>query len=126
MLGVYVNREEEFNKILANWRSAWASRNIAKYSEFYDTMRFQSSGMSWDAWRERKMRIFQSLDSIELSVDNIRVVDCSESTAVVVFRQMYAAEQSRKQNAKRLCFYRNDGLWLIYREETFSTEEFLL
>ncbi len=127
VLNEYVMREHDFKSILEGWQSAWASRNIATYSQFYDAQRFFSSGMSWNAWRDRKKSIFQTLESIQVSVDNIRLVDCSESTAVVVFRQQYAASnQAAKQNAKRLCFYKNNGHWLIYREETFSTEEFLL
>jgi murein L,D-transpeptidase YafK len=123
----YANQEENFRAILSEWKNAWASRDINAYSQFYDAQRFFSSGMSWNAWRERKKNIFQSFDNIEISVDNIRLVDCSESTAVVVFRQLYeATPQAAKQNAKRLCFYRNGSRWLIYREETFSTEEFLL
>jgi murein L,D-transpeptidase YafK len=127
----YSHQEQDFTAILEGWKNAWASRNINAYSQFYDAQRFFSSGMAWNAWRERKKSIFQSIDSIELSVDNIRLVDCSESTAVVVFRQLYEASpqagtQAAKQNVKRLCFYRNGSRWLIYREETFSTEEFLL
>jgi murein L,D-transpeptidase YafK len=123
----YVRQEQDFKSLLREWKTAWASRDIDAYSQFYDTQRFFSSGMSWNAWRERKKSIFQSFDTIEISVDNVRLVDCSESTAVVVFRQQYAASlQAAKQNAKRLCFYKNVGRWLIYREETFSTEEFLL
>jgi hypothetical protein len=123
----YVRQEQDFTTILQEWKTAWASRDIDAYSQFYDAPRFFSSGMSWNAWQERKKNIFQSLDTIEISVDNIRLVDCSESTAVVVFRQQYAASlQAAKQNVKRLCFYKNGSRWLIYREETFSTEEFLL
>jgi hypothetical protein len=123
----YVMREQDFRGLLAGWQSAWSSRDIAMYSQFYDSQRFFSSGMAWNAWHDRKKSLFQTLDSIVISVDNIRLVDCSESTAVVVFRQQYAASnQVAKQNAKRLCFYKNNGHWLIYREETFSTEEFLL
>jgi hypothetical protein len=123
----YENQEVGFKALLTEWKNAWASRDINAYSRFYDEQRFFSGGMSWNAWRERKKNIFQSFDSIEISVDNIRLVDCSESTAVVVFRQMYAASpQPVKKNVKRLCFYRIGSRWLIYREETFSTEEFLL
>ena len=123
----YSRQEQDFTTILEEWKTAWASRDINAYSQFYDAQRFFSSGMSWNAWRERKKTIFQSFDTIEISVDNIRLVDCSESTAVVVFRQQYAASlQAAKQNVKRLCFYKNGSRWLIYREETFSTEEFLL
>jgi murein L,D-transpeptidase YafK len=131
ILHEYAQREEDFKDVLLKWKTAWASRDIEAYSQFYDTQRFLSAGMSWNAWRERKKNIFQSLDTIDVSVDNMRLVDCSESTAVVVFRQLYAASpqaslQAAKQSAKRLCFYKNGSRWLIYREETFSTEEFLL
>jgi murein L,D-transpeptidase YafK len=97
----YSQREQDFKQLLFGWKTAWASRNIDAYSRFYDPQRFSSSGMTWNAWRERKKNIFASFDSIEVLVDNIRLVDCSESTAVVVFRQFYeAAMQPAKQNAK--------------------------
>jgi murein L,D-transpeptidase YafK len=123
----YAHREREFRGLLDEWKNAWASRNVDTYSRFYDPQRFFSSGMKWNAWRDRKKGIFQSFDTLEISVDDIRLVDYSESTAVVVFRQVYTvAAQSPRQNAKRLSFFRNKNRWLIYREETFSTEESFL
>jgi len=126
ILNEYVQREQEFIRMVADWSTAWSSRNISDYSRFYDAHRFHSSGMSWQAWHDRKAQIFESISKIDVTVDNIRLLDCSDSTAVVVFRQNYDAEQKHTQNAKRLCLYKNGNTWLIYREETFSTEEFLL
>jgi murein L,D-transpeptidase YafK len=126
ILQEYGLRQREFSDLLNQWKSAWESRNIERYSSFYDSGRFSGGGLTWPAWREKKQRLFETYSTIELSLDRIKVVDFSESTAVVVFLQQYATDVSKKQNAKKLSFIKADGRWKIYREDTFSNEELFL
>jgi murein L,D-transpeptidase YafK len=126
ILNEYRQREREFTGMLTQWKSAWEAKNIDEYSQFYDQERFFGGGLSWPAWREKKQTTFEMYDTIGISLDKIRIVDFSESTAVVVFLQLYASEVSRKQNAKRMSLILSGARWLITREETFSNEEFFL
>jgi hypothetical protein len=126
ILNEYRQRERDFADLLARWKSAWETKNIEGYSMFYDQKDFSGGGLAWPAWREKKQHTFEMYNTIGISLDKIRVVDFSESTAVVVFLQLYASEVSKKQNAKKLSLIKDGGRWLINREEIFSNEEFFL
>jgi murein L,D-transpeptidase YafK len=126
ILNEYRQRERDFADLLVRWKKAWETKNIDEYARYYDQAGFSGGGLSWPGWREKKLRTFEIYDTIGISLDKIRVVDFSESTAVVVFLQLYATAESRRQNAKKLSLIRSGSRWLITREETFSNEEFFL
>jgi murein L,D-transpeptidase YafK len=126
ILTEYRKRQEDFAGMLVRWKRAWETKDIETYASFYDRSHFEGGGLSWSAWREKKLKTFEMYSTIGISLDKIRVVDFSESTAVVIFLQLYESDVSKKQNAKKLSLVKNGGQWLINREETFSNEEFFL
>ena len=119
-------RQNEFKEIVGQWKQAWESRNIDIYGRFYDAERFSGDGMRWDAWRDKKERIFKALSKINVGVDKICVSEFSESTSVVLFMQRYETEALHLQRPKKLSFAKSDGQWKIIKEETFSRQELLL
>ncbi len=126
ILADYSKRQDDFADLLVRWKHAWETKDIDGYSRFYDCNHFDGGGLAWGAWREKKVHTFEMYRTIGISLDRIRVVDFSESTAVVVFLQSYESDVLKKQNAKKLSLVKSGGQWLITREETFSSEEFLL
>jgi murein L,D-transpeptidase YafK len=126
ILNEYDSRQNEFQGIVAQWKLAWESRDIDKYSGFYDADRFSGEGMRWSAWRDKKERTFKTYNMISIGLDKICVSEFSETTAVVMFMQRYESEVFRLQKPKKLSFVKNDGRWKIFKEETFSRQELLL
>lgn len=122
----YAVRQNEFKEIVGQWKQAWESRNIDTYGRFYDAERFSGDGMRWDAWRDKKEKIFKALSKINVGVDKICVSEFSESTSVVLFMQRYETEALHLQRPKKLSFAKSDGQWKIIKEETFSRQELLL
>ena len=122
----YTARRAEFTGLLSQWKQAWESRDIENYSRFYAPDRFFGEGMHWDAWREKKQRTFQAYSTITIGLDKISVSEFSESTAVVLFMQRYESNVLHVQRPKKLSFFRSDGRWKIFKEETFSRQELLL
>jgi murein L,D-transpeptidase YafK len=122
----YNARRAEFTGLLSQWKHAWESRDIENYSKFYDPDRFFGEGMRWDAWREKKQRTFQAYSSIAIGLDKISVSEFSESTAVILFMQRYESNVLRVQRPKKLSFFKKEGGWRIFKEETFSRQELVL
>ena len=122
----YNTRRAEFSGLLLQWKQAWESRDIENYSRFYDPGRFFGEGMHWDAWREKKQRTFQAYSTITIGLDKISVSEFSESTAVILFMQRYESNAYRVQRPKKLSFFKSEGRWKIFKEETFSRQELLL
>jgi murein L,D-transpeptidase YafK len=126
ILTEYNGRRLEFESLLSQWKQAWESRNIDNYSRFYDPDRFFGEGLHWEAWREKKIRTFQEYNSIAIGLEKICVSEFSESTAVILFLQRYESNLYKVQRPKKLSFFKSDGKWRIFKEETFSRQELLL
>jgi murein L,D-transpeptidase YafK len=122
----YNTRQAEFTGLLAQWKQAWESRDIEIYSRFYDPERFFGEGMRWEAWREKKQRTFQNYSMINIGLGKISVSEFSESTAVILFMQRYESDVIRVQRPKKLSFFKSEGRWKIFKEETFSRQELVL
>ena len=126
ILNEYNTRRAEFEGLLSQWKQAWESRDIENYSRFYDHDRFFGEGMKWEAWREKKQRTFQTYSTINIGLEKINVSEFSETTAVILFMQRYESNVLRVQRPKKLSFYKSDGRWKIFKEETYSRQELLL
>lgn len=125
-LAEYEKLKEVLTAVVLNWKSAWESRDIERYAGFYKTDIFSGQGLTWDEWREKKERTFSTYTTITITIDNITLVDFSESSAVVAFKQGYASDQVRVDNGKRLTLVKESGEWKISKETTFPKEELLL
>jgi murein L,D-transpeptidase YafK len=126
ILNEYNTRRAEFEGLLSQWKQAWESRDIESYSRFYDHDRFFGEGMKWEAWREKKQRTFQNYSTITIGLEKINVSEFSETTAVILFIQRYESNVLQVQRPKKLSFYKSDGRWKIFKEETYSRQELLL
>jgi murein L,D-transpeptidase YafK len=126
VLTEYEKQKTLFTQVLTNWKQAWESRDIERYSLFYKTDVFSSQGMDWEQWREKKASTFQSYSTIVISIDAITLVDFSESLAVVTFKQEYSSDQIQIVNGKKLNLVNVNGEWKISKETTFPKEELLL
>jgi len=118
--------EEEFKTLLENWGKAWESMDINRYKEFYDTSGFNSQGVKWRSWAERKIRTFEIYSSINVTIDKVLVMDVSENSATLKFLQTYRSDKSSQQNGKQMVLEKKNGSWKITREVTIPKEELLL
>lgn len=119
------NTQEYFKNYLKDWITAWESKDIERYKNFYAVDVFSGQGLDWKAWREKKIRTFQAYKTINVAVNKLLITDISDSTAVVKFVQVYKSDQNRIENGKKLVYIKENGQWKISREETFPKEELL-
>ena len=122
----YNKNQEEFTKLVLDWKTAWESKDINAYSEFYSTSAFMDGAQKWDAFRERKTRTFAMYATINIDLSGIVLTELTSNAATVKFYQVYATNLNRLDNGKRLIFRKEQDNWKIYREITFPKEELVL
>ncbi len=113
-------------EFLANWKVAWESRDISKYQQFYSVAHFNSQGMNWNSWKEKKMQTFQIYNTINVTINKVKVSDWTDESLEVKFLQNYKSDQKYFENGKKLFLEKDDGIWKITREITIPKEELLL
>jgi murein L,D-transpeptidase YafK len=122
----FTNNQALFETIVTDWKTAWESKDIGAYSQFYSVNTFRDGAQRWDGFRERKLRTFEIYSTINVDVSNIVLSELTDNSATVKFMQVYSTNLNRLENAKRLFFTKVQGEWKITRESTFPKEELFL
>jgi adhesin transport system outer membrane protein len=108
--------EAEVLARVTEWGAAWASRDVKNYLAFYGEGFSPDGGMSREAWvRQREQRLAGAA-SIRIEMQNLNVQMSGPNTAVVDFRQIYAADAYRDSTEKTLEWRKENGQWQIVRE----------
>jgi murein L,D-transpeptidase YafK len=108
---------QAFKDLIERWRTAWEEKNIDTYSSFYSS-RFSGAGKDWAGWREYKRRVAKKYRSIDVGIENLRILK-SGGLVVATFRQKYSAQGFRSAGDKTLFLQQNSKAWKIVGE-TFS------
>jgi murein L,D-transpeptidase YafK len=114
------------NEFLSNWKVAWESRDINKYQQFYAIEHFNSQGMNWNSWKEKKILTFQMYNTINVTINKVSVSDWTDNSLEIKFLQNYKSDQKYFENGKKLFLEKDDRTWKITREITIPKEELLL
>ena len=97
------------------WSEAWQKRDIDTYMSFYSP-RFQSKGLNFERWREKKAAVFQQGSSIQVEISDLWVF-IEEKQAVVSFIQRYSHSMVTDIGEKALIMVDNGFKWQIVSEE---------
>ncbi len=97
------------------WSEAWQKRDIDTYMSFYSP-RFQSKGLNFERWREKKAAVFQQGSSIQVEISDLWVF-IEEKQAVVSFIQRYSHSMVTDIGEKTLVMVDNGFKWKIVSEE---------
>jgi murein L,D-transpeptidase YafK len=116
----------DVNAFLKNWVTAWESRDIDQYAQFYSESNFNSQGMKWNAWKEKKIQTFNAYSIINVDIDKVKLTDWSENSIEIKFLQNYKSDQKYFENGKKLLLEKDSLSWKITREITIPKEEILL
>lgn len=103
--------------LIERWRNAWEEKEIDTYSSFYSS-RFSGNGKDWAQWKEYKRRVAKKYRSIDVGVENLRILK-NGGLVVATFRQKYGAEGFHSVGDKTLFLQKNSDEWKIVGE-TFS------
>jgi len=111
-----IHNEQEIIQFVKNWAIGWSSKDIERYSAFYDAQEFPN----WRQYRANKQGIFASYDTISVILNNINVISMTQNSAVVRFNQLYRTERTNFSSFKQLNLVLLNGNWKITRESVIN------
>jgi len=97
------------------WSEAWQNRDIDTYMSFYSSS-FQSKGLDFERWREKKKEAFQQVSSIQVEISDLWVF-IEDKQAVVSFIQRYSHPLFADIGEKTLVMVSDGFSWQIVSEE---------
>ena len=97
------------------WSEAWQNRDIDTYMSFYSP-RFQSKGLDFERWREKKVAVFQQGSRIQVEISDLWVF-IEGKQAVVSFIQRYRHPMLTDIGEKTLVMVDDGFTWQIVSEE---------
>jgi murein L,D-transpeptidase YafK len=104
---------------LKDWKTAWESRDTAKYLSFYSQDFVSSDGKSYQKFKEYKTRVNQSKKFIQLQIEQksffLSQKD-EERIAVVRINQDYLSDNFKSFSRKILYLKEKQGKWEIIGE----------
>lgn len=107
---------ESLKKAVNTWTGLWETMEIDSYSRAYDTLTFKVPGYNWAKWKKKKIGTFNRYKSINIEVSRLRPRLLTDSTGVVVFRQVYQSDRFRAVDTKRLSMKKIASEWKITAE----------
>ncbi len=110
-----VSTDSEIRSMLAAWRDAWASRDVAAYLAFY-VPSFQGREVGPANWQASRKRVIEQAGKIELTLGEPHIVVDSLNQATVTFKQDYRSSIRSDKGTKKLQLRRSEGHWLIEQE----------
>ena len=106
----------EVARTVEAWAAAWSKKDVNGYLACY-AKDFQTPGgeprAAWEA--ERKKRVAKP-GTIQVTVENLRVIADGADRATVKFRQYYRSSALKTGSNKVLVLVKHEGKWLIQQE----------
>ena len=100
------------------WAATWAARKVGEYLDFYSADFTPEGGLAREDWvRQREQRIAKA-QQISVEIRNPQVLSEAPDSAIVTFRQLYAADAYSDASEKTLEWRKEGGQWRIIRERT--------
>ncbi|MFZ3017963.1 MAG: outer membrane protein assembly factor BamE [Gallionella sp.] len=110
------NVEEKVQAAVAQWSEAWAARDVESYLASYaDT--FKPVGMSRAKWEAQRKERIGKASSIEVKVNDLKVVLHDDSHASATFRQDYRSDAYGDSTRKTLKLEKIGDAWQIVAEQ---------
>ncbi len=99
------------------WASAWASRKVGDYIDFYSADFTPEGGIAREDWvRQREQRIGKA-QQISVEIRNPQVISEAPDSAIVTFRQLYSADTYADTSEKTIEWRKEGTQWRIVREQ---------
>jgi len=104
---------------LKDWKTAWESRDTAKYLSFYSRDFVSSDGKNYQKFKEYKYRVNQSKKFIQLQMEQKSFLLSHKDeghTAIVRMNQDYRSDNFKSYSRKILYLKEKQGKWEIIGE----------
>ncbi len=114
----YGSSLEDIKRFIFSWKKAWQEKDLQTYMLCYDA-RFRSRGMDLEAWKKHRQRLNLKYQSVKVDVMGLSIVQVSNQTAKVSFKQNYLADEYLDFGLKNLLLVKRGEHWKI-KEETWQ------
>lgn len=107
---------------LKDWKTAWESRDPAKYLSFYSRDFVSSDGKDYQKFKEYKYRVIQSKKFIQLQIEQKSFLLSQKDSghiAIVRMNQDYRSDNFKSYSRKIIYLKEKQGKWEIIGEVTF-------
>lgn len=100
------------------WRASWSARDVDAYLDSYLPGFRPDAATTHEDWRRIRRERLMRPEWIEVTLDDLEVVEASGDRARVSFEQAYRASNYADRTRKTLRLERRDGRWLIAGERS--------
>lgn len=107
-------------KQVTNWASAWASKDVDAYLQFYGPSFTPDGGLSRKSWEQLRQSRINKAKAINVEIENLRIRVEGLERAVAEFRQNYSSDGYQDSSDKILEFVKQGEQWLIQRETSLA------
>ena len=104
------------SKAVQNWAGAWSRKDVKSYLGHYARDFEPPKGLNRKAWEEERTQRLTKPGTIEVDLENIKVVSVSGDRATVKLRQHYRSANLSTSSNKTLNLINQDGKWVIQQE----------
>ena len=114
------DNHEDFLSSFEMWIENWKLQNFNAYIAFYDANAKYNSKI-FDTWSEQKKIIFENTSDVQISVENLSIIDYpeeTEDTKYVEFTQTYKSNLLNDTSLKKQIWRKFNNEWKIISEST--------
>jgi len=106
----------EIEQMLDQWLTAWSSKDIVRYGEFYASD--FHAGMDKSAWLKYKESLNRKYRYIRVSKRDLKIKKDDDAYISVTFVQSYQSPGLSSVGKKELILKHERGQWKIFREKS--------
>lgn len=104
------------SKAVQSWAGAWSRKDVKAYLGHYARDFEPPKGLNRKAWEEERAQRLTKPGSIEVDLENVKVVSVNGDRATVKLRQHYRSANLSTSSNKTLNLINQDGKWVIQQE----------
>jgi hypothetical protein len=109
--------EDQVRKLIENWRSAWAGREVDAYLACYVTDFTPANGQTHDVWTAARRKNIATRSSIIVAINDLKLERFDAQRMTAHFLQNYASGNYRETaQPKTLLLVRGEAGWQIAGE----------
>jgi len=109
---------KEVKTAVNNWAKAWSAKDVDNYVKSYSGKFIPPNKLSRSKWQAQRRVRLSKPRYIKVTLDNVRIEILSQDQALVRFIQTYQSDNYKDQVNKQLLLNKDDGVWLISKEES--------
>ncbi len=113
-------KKDVIAELVKTWKSAWEGKHLESYIAHYHPG-FVGNGKNLQEWKRYKKRLNEKYKKISVTVSDLKTKSTG-STSRAWFRQSYRSDAFKSNGYKLLEFKKNDAVWKIFREKSFSSK----